>query len=252
MMVSHGQKGYSGYCFKCGASEFSKHADRSLSELQAAREARERLWEPEDGDVRLPRDFTLDIPADASPWLTLGGVGPDLAHGYGIGYSPSLDRVVIPVYWDGKLTSVQARAIRPWQKPKYINPKGVARTAVLKSRSEFMLPSANPLPDVCVLVEDGLSAIRVGRLQPAYAALGTSLSDRAILDIISTYKTVILWLDGDAAGQEAKKSIRQQLHAYGLKVLTIVTEKDPKRLTNEEIRNNLYAGHHSPANLSGS
>lgn len=250
MMVSHGQKGFSAYCFKCGETHFEPHKDRNLAQLQEARAARE--LQATGSEIRLPRDFTLDIPADATPWLTLGGVGPDLARGYGIGYSPSLDRVVIPVYWDGKLTTVQCRAIRPWQKPKYINPKGVARTAVLKSRAEFMLPSADPRPDTCVVVEDGLSAIRVGRLQPAYAALGTSLSADAILDIITKYKTVILWLDGDAAGQEAKKAIRLQLIRYGLTVETVVTDKDPKRLTNEEIRTKLYAGHNSPTNLPNS
>lgn len=176
--------------------------------------------------VRLPWDFTLDIPSHAMLWLLKASITPFKARQAGIGYSDYYKRVFIPVYQDGKLVYFQARALHDYQEIKYINPK-VDRAAI----GYWVIPPDSDKSRI-VITEDILSALRVGKFIPAMSALGTKLSI-PLANKLTEYKHVTTWLDPDQAGIDGAKDMRKLLMA--VPTSNILSRKDPKNLPDEEI-----------------
>lgn len=224
-LVSHGNKGYSRHCFRCGEHEFVPYGDRTLAEI--LRHRRERDQELRDVAVELPKDFTLDIPDKNALWLYKAGISAELARSYGIGYSEYYDRVVLPVYDGEDLVAMQMRAT-DGRNPKYINPKGPKTHAALFKAG---IPDNSP-----VIVEDILSAIKVGRVKYAVSVLGTSLTDLRASRIAKESTSVTIWMDSDDAGRSGARKAQKQMNLLGIPNRIISTEKDPKLHTLNEIR----------------
>ena len=121
----------------------------------------ESLWKEETvqvPDVDLPDDFQLLEEADttlirrARTYLTRRGFKKYHWKKYGLGVAKSLGfRVIIPIednYW-------QARALLPFLKPKYINPKA-------ESGHVLFNPGALDLYEEVVICEGAFSAMAVG------------------------------------------------------------------------------------------
>jgi len=231
--VFHDKDAYRGWCFKCHYGDTEHRQPLTFAERQAIRKAN---LDFETGAVQLP-DLADDIPAHGLLWFLKAGISTHTAKVYGIGYSEKMDRVVVPVYTDGELLAVQARALNKGQVPKYLNSKSPAGDALFQSRSSQRLPDLSQYTDVLVLTEDALSAIRVGRVIDAWALLGTSISTGQVARIIRHgYNTVVVWLDNDAAGRSGRIKVVSKLMAAGLNVRWISAEHDPKEYTNKEIK----------------
>lgn len=88
-----------------------------------------------------------------------------------------------------------------------------------------------------VLVEDILSAMRVGWDHACIALRGTKLSEESLLYLVSLSRKskILLWLDNDEAGQRGVDKIKQKLAWIDFDIRTITTDKDPKWYTNNEI-----------------
>lgn len=233
LVVYHKPKEYSAWCFRCHQHDWYPRERLSFAELQRHRK-REREFV--DGEVKLP-PLKGDIPLDARIWFMKAGVSVDLAKAYGIGYSKQMDRVILPVYTNGELKAVQARALRDDQVPKYLNSKTAAGDAVFQCKQELMLKDRLQVTDTLVLTEDILSAIRVGRLIDTWSLLGTSISEAQVAHIIRAgYRRVLVWLDGDEAGIKGRRKVSRKLQASGLEAAWIETEHDPKQYSNSEIK----------------
>ena len=87
-----------------------------------------------------------------------------------------------------------------------------------------------------VIVEDNLSAIRVGEILPAVSLIGTSMSQENMLTVTENYDILIVWLDGDGPGQNAAKKLVDKLLLMHTSVHNVVTGRDPKCLFDTEIR----------------
>lgn len=200
-----------------------------MAELSARRDAvAQLLGAPWEG---LPRDFTTDIPTHRAIWLLKASIGFDVAGRYGIGYSPKLDRVIIPIMDSGELVAFTARAVDT--QPKYIARYKYGSSAVFTS-----LPDVRGLFDL-VVMEDQLSTIRVGRYNLSRSLLGTSADGEtamALLKGIEDPHSIALWLDGDKAGKKGRDAVARRLGLLGLNVTKITTPKDPKLYTNREIQ----------------
>ena len=199
------------YCFGCGY--YKKKND--LNSL------RERLSKSLTSDrVGYPLDTTEKIPPQALKWLLKYNITPEEIANHNIAWHEP-DLLVLyntNSYWQGRVFSdVTTQKYKSWgQKP--IVMYGTVKKAV-----------------GVVLVEDILSAICVARVPDIIAIpmFGTSCS-RVLekhlqkLDIF-TY----VWLDGDVK----KKSIalKNRLKSLGLLTKSILTSKDPKTFTKEEI-----------------
>ena len=103
-----------------------------------------------------------------------------------------------------------------------------------------------------VLVEDYLSAVRVGQHYDTYCLWGTKCSYEFLKELFDSYETVLVWLDNDGtketnSGQVAAQKICKMANSIlsykNRKRLTplwavknVLTENDPKTFSDTEIR----------------
>lgn len=229
MLVSHDLHGYRCHCFRCGESQFVPHGLQRISDLNRRKA---ELAFMEERTVRLPKDYTLEIPEKDMLWFLQYGIDPELARSYGIGYSDELDRVVLPVRGlDGKLDAVQMRSTDPNVRPKYLNPFGPKVSAAV-----FM---SGPPTGVTVVVEDILSAIKIGKITHATSILGTALTDERAEKIAKHNHTAVVWTDNDRAGQKGRLKATRQLLLLGMDVYRVRSPDDPKTYNLEDIEEHL-------------
>ena len=222
-IISSSLSGYSYYCFKCDSRLFHSVRSRTLQQLLNIQELNEQP-----PILEIPGDFTPVIPLEHCLWLYKAGISNEIYTREGIGWSDSLQRIIIPIYnSDGDLTYFQCRAVHKGQIPKYKNPQ------VSKSRLLYFCGIGRARQRI-VVTEDILSAIRVGKHTPACSLLGTKTSDEQA-GMLSDYKLVSYWLDPDKAGI---KGAREGALKVGLATKTeILTSKvDPKHLSDRVLR----------------
>jgi hypothetical protein len=236
MRVCNEEKGFRAWCFRCGAKEYQAHGEFSIDQLKRRRA---ELAITYDRVVRLPQDFTTDIPPSEAVWLYRAGVGPSISRHYGFGYSQVLRRVILPIYKDGVLDGYTARSTIN-ERPKYIEKVVSPSSTVFVADPSIALPWPDDgimatVPD-CVLCEDILSTVRVGRwVRTCVSLLGTA-DIPSIYSRIKIGSYVALWLDPDKAGKKGASVISRSLSLQGYKVKLIRSDKDPKYYSNKEIR----------------
>lgn len=226
MIVSRGQGKVTAHCFRCDGRGF--HAEQENFQDKLNRIAAERNAEHDavaSHALPEPRVYDLKLwPRDAALWLYKSGFSPSMIARLGAYWCPELGRVVLPIMEDDHAVFWQARAIE--RKPKIISPK----------RRRDGLVAKYGVGDTLVLCEDILSAFKVGQVTEAWALMGTAMSDAVFTSVIAAERSVIVWLDGDAAGLRASAKIIKGLRAYGVQATPVITSRDPKLHTREEIK----------------
>jgi len=240
------------HCFRCGLSAF--YSDGWGDPASVKRKLKQIKSEPENESVavvQLPEDFMLmqsvdsPVPINAWQWLWNGGLEDEDIFKYGIGYSPSYNRVIIPcrtygflmptkVYvhkllgWIGREVQYKSKAERTLHNcMKYLTKKSEAVKHLM-----FMAPSTTMR---VILVEDALSAIRINRATGFMViALLTTYIPKKLMHKLQGHQ-VTVWLDGDMMA----KSIGYvtQMNRLGIKAKYCITPKDPKNYNDVAIRN---------------
>lgn len=193
--------------------------------IEATSQPRLQIMSDEE-KVKLPEDFTLQIPREGASWLMSYGITEDEKKRYGIGFSPSLNRLILPVYREGVgLVFWQGRYLGKAnkKKPKYLS--------VMAKGQDKLFEIKNGNARV-VVVEDILSAIKVGRHTSAIALLGSYLPT-TIYKRLSDYNKVGLWLDYDKYKDAV--AYAKRLREFGHSVINIHTPLDPKEQTDQAI-----------------
>lgn len=213
------------HCFSCGTS---KRAIRNFRTTQL--KTSHGIEMPE--LTRNPSMFSLPV----LKWLKQYHVTDELIYKYNI--AEALDNSVItPVLQNDKVVMYQRR----WLDPRRIMTYG--------NKKPFIASSSKC--DTLVIVEDFISAIRVGEVVDCYCMFGTSLSYEILKKLVSEYAIIVIWADGDIPGQRAAAKLldtlnriisnRSRYRAFSPStnniIYNIVTEKDPKLYTNSEIHN---------------
>lgn len=231
LLVSHDDKGYSAWCFRCSDGGFIHHAPPTLAELLATQRAESAAIEQVQHTPDLPTPMVVDMgqwPAEAALWLLKAGIGAVERKKLRAYYCPPLNRVVLPVYDGDEVVYWQARSCDPNRKPKYINPLVDKRRVIPRYGSGSV-----------VLTEDILSAFKVGMAAQGWSMLGTSMNPRMQQELLALGQPVLVWLDSDAAGTKASGKLIVELRRMGVPCNRIVTTKDPKLLPLEEIQNEI-------------
>jgi hypothetical protein len=219
-----------------------------LGELEAAA-ARSKESDRPAVKVRLPDDFEL-VPwrtkthkvdywaQKASDFLQSRHVSKTQIEEKKLGYcttGPYAYRIVIPVFYKGKLRGLVTRALKDSQKPKYKNSIGQkVLYNVPKKKSE-----------AAVLVEGVFDALAVDRAIAAggsydgIAVLGHSLTDRQI-SMLDPYKAIYLWPDPDKPGVLGFCEMGTKLKKKGREIFFVRPhlngeDYDPAELFREEI-----------------
>lgn len=231
-LVSHSVKGFSIYCFACDLNEFHSKGAQSLADIKRIKELNELAEQPIT-KLELPDDYTTEIPATGRLWLYKASISESQWRRYRIGYSERYERVVLPVYDSSdNLTWFQCRAIHDGQKPKYLQPS--------RDKGGVLFASGHQHDNkLVVITEDILSAIRIGKFVQTRCILGTKINTGQINNIAS-FDKVVTWLDSDRPGRRGSSKIRKSVGLV-TEVANIITEKDPKLLTNEQIEAQINA-----------
>lgn len=238
MMINHTQRGYSCFCFKCGYSGFIPHGNRSISTLKQHKAE----WSYQQSkDIRLPADYTKEIPIKAADWFLTCGITRELAAWWGFGFSKYYNRIIIPVFECGvanpTLIAVQARAIDKEQTPKYINLQQ-------KNDKTTMFWCTTDAPHESVIItEDVLSAIKIHHRTglDTVSLLGSNLNAEKACILTARYKHIWIWLDNDKAGWKGTREAKNQLQLQGAKnIYTINSILDPKCYTTEKMWEYIY------------
>jgi hypothetical protein len=214
------------YCFRCGPSGFLPAPELTLAERLALLEQRRTAELKVTATVDPPRPMIKDVslwPLYAKVWLFKAGLSVDDIASLGAYYCEPIDRVVLPVYDNGKLVYWQARGFRKGA-PKYINP-------IVERNSLCAKYGSGP---VLVLTEDILSAYRVSRVTEAWSLLGTKLPDGVAVGIAQQRKPIVMLLDHDSAGAKGRAQVARQLRTLGAEVFISKPDRDPKYLTRKE------------------
>lgn len=228
LSVNHSVKSYWCNCYRCGFNDSHWKGQQTLAELkkiQGLNDAAKNIQLT----LELPDDYSTEIPILGRMWLYKAGITEPTWRSHNIGYSEHLERVILPIHdSQGNLIWYQCRAIHKGQEPKYLQPA--------RDRSSIVLEVGFEREDIqrVVLVEDILSAIRVGKHTPTVSLLGTKITTAQAAKL-AKYPRVTTWLDSDRAGRIGAYNIRRTLGLV-TEVDNIVTDKDPKELSDKQIK----------------
>jgi len=228
MKITNQVQGLMFHCFKCGTSLFDSawNSPRERLRRQETFEAYRAARMKESYD--LPSDCSHSIPKAGLAWLGSGGWTLRLIRHYEIQWSEELHRVIIPIVPNGRYMGYIGRGVLSWVRPKY-----------LEKTHEGAYWASDPHLAECrqlytVITEDVLSAGRTGKFYPSYSLLGTSLN-ATLINELSKYKKVFVWLDPDKAGIKGARDAVNRLSLFTDTVI-VTSRADPKCLTNNEIR----------------
>jgi len=238
LVVTRMETGWKWYCHRCQDKGIKHAKGLSPKEWLKFNKAVPVQENQTVSKVKLPHGMTKDIPALGLAWLYSYHLNDEDIAYYNIQFSTTLNRVVLPVYdANGALVYYQARNLAPkeeWtpRNPKYMNVKARSRFDVYFDVCDWDNPT-----DDCVVVEDIISAIRVGKHLDTVALLNAYIPDDLLLRQFVTYERVILWLDPDKWDRMGKKVKR--FRSLGYNVLMIRANQDPKYYTSDEISEKL-------------
>jgi hypothetical protein len=85
-----------------------------------------------------------------------------------------------------------------------------------------------------VLTEDAVSALVVSQVADGKPLLGTSIPREQLAEIAKSYDELIVWLDDDKWREG--RSIADQAKLLGMKTKTLLTDKDPKEFSVDDIK----------------
>lgn len=232
MIVSRDADRTTAWCFRCNSGPPPVHHRLSMQDnimrvfnpgvAAAEAEATASCDPPDDYNPCMG-----DWPVSARVWLARYGFSTG-ALPIEAGWSESLQRLVLLVRDGDAAMTWTARAVDA-RKPKYLTgplPENAVANAI-PSRRIWAPP---------VVTEDWVSAVKVAAAgRHAYSLLGTYAKPATLLRLFRAQE-VIVWLDPDEAGQTKAAQLCATLRAYGGTPRNVLSLRDPKLHSLQEIR----------------
>lgn len=235
LVIAHEVGYWRAYCHRCHEPGRVDKPAESLAEKLERRRKEAAVAADLQRSVRLPQPMNFDArtwPMAARVWLYKAGLSNHHINQLGAYWHEPSGRVVLPIFEGEDVVYWQARDPlwkRGSDRPKYLNPK------VDKADLVAAYGKGDPL----VFTEDVLSAFRVGQVTEAWSLLGTQLTTQVAAKIGD--REVAIWLDPDAAGRKASRTVRKALAMMGVPFRIIKSERDPKLLSKEDICNLVFS-----------
>lgn len=187
-----------------------------------------------------PVDTSVSLRYDALRWLKKYGITDEEIRANDLRWSAERQWLIFPIYGykPEEADKVIGYATRNFNgQPNYAKSLffGIRGNAVHIIGYDRMAVS-----DVLVVVEDPISAIKVGRHYPCLCLFGSNLSAvllhrvRTVMRGFAMPPRITLWLDNDKASEAAR--IAQEAISKGMEVNLVVTLQDPKTYTDPHIR----------------
>jgi DNA primase len=177
--------------------------------------------------VKLPDDAQSYLPPNVKGWLDKYHLTNEELKCLRPLYSQEREMLIFPVYAQGELLMWQGRYYGPKKDhPKYL-------TYGAKDVLHILNPGASQL----VLTEDVVSAVRVSSLTTAMPLWGSTIGLGLATRLCKRFKGLLLWLDKDKASESLKS--RSRLSPLFGSVYSIITDKDPKEYSIDEVASKL-------------
>ena len=220
-MYSDGSK----YCFRCGYMETASGLQRIRTEDAGSTRIIDR-------EITLPRDVDTTIPERGLGFLRDFALTEQDVKNNMILWSDYYQRLVFPYFSDDGLVGWQGRYLGELpSKAKWFSQGDL---------KNILHVVGNRLAKACVLVEDIVSAIKVGH-NPQVCAVplfGSHVSMTKFLQLKKKYGTVYIWLDKDVQTKAVKYAANGRV--LGMDVRNIITDNDPKSYTDSQIEEILH------------
>ena len=216
------------YCYSC---HFYKPPNANTRNILSLRKAFESVAENQAAKrLTLPSDRSIHFPLVPGSWLSGYDITKDECLIHDITWSESLQGIVFPFYTtdEKKQVWVQGYQVRNFVKgrPKYT-------TMGPKDDIYWWQGRQHAAKRGIILVEDCVSALKLGRQACALPLLGSSLPRRKQIDLYKTSDKLFFWLDEDMAATSYKYA--EQCAAQGYETQVIVTPEDPKWYDDSDI-----------------
>lgn len=215
------------YCFRCGYYISGDGKQASLGKLTNSSKSNETTNEY----CGIPEDSTEKIPDHVRQYLEKYSLTPlDISKNH-IMWSEKEQRVIFPYFIGEEFIGWQGRDLTNTKKSKWYG-KGRFKEAY------YIM--GNPFMPVVVVVEDIISAIRVGN-QPNVCAMplfGSIINTKQLLTLHNRYKKVLIWLDKDK--EMYSRSVSKKARELGINCNSIVSELDPKDYNEDNITSFLH------------
>jgi len=231
LYVKQTDKGEVWHCHNCGASGFIPRGNLTPTELVKYINSLSVIptQSGEQLEIKLPYDFSEDMPKTALQWFYKYGIFKEDIAKFHFGFSSKYNRIILPIFEGETLVYYQSRSL---DTPSKINPKYINVRQVNAKNVYFKNFSHSENKDL-VVVEDILSAIKVGKVTNTVSLLGSYIP-KSFYKLCEDFDTIFLWLDRDKLKSSIMYSKQLRL-LTGKRVAVILREKDPKEYTEEEI-----------------
>jgi hypothetical protein len=202
--------------------------------IRAANKEIELFKSSKESAKGLPEDFSSTISLDGLAWLAKYNVTTAERDFYGFGYSSRYNRLVLPLFNMSGLIGWQGRALGKITSdyPKYM-------TFVNGHQPRFWFDSRHGINThreyedrlKIVLVEDIVSAVKVGRQYRTLGLIGSYIREEMIVWFLKVHKLlpnfkIYIWLDPDKHTEAHLYA--GKLRKYGLNAVVVSTACDPK------------------------
>ena len=215
------------WCFACGYYE----PGDPMKKIQKLKDKLHQIDEhiaANSNDLKWPDDYSTTLPSYASAWLATFGITNEEIDKYRIGFSLKQELLIIPVFdKDGNLIMWTGRNFKINYLTKYQGPKYVT----YGKKADIVHIMGKESKDL-IIVEDFISAIKVGRKYQTTPLFGSTMSTETLRMLSERFKSVGVWLDADKRVEAVKQALRasQFIPAYA-----IYSKDDPKFYNDAEI-----------------
>lgn len=203
------------HCFSCGYHVYPKYYKPKPVELNVNKS-------------KLPGDFQREIPKQAWEWLLSYGLPISYWFPF-TGYSPKEERLVFTVGGESSMAFSIGRYVGERigkEAPRKWHTWGDSH-----KHTEVIGNEGNCV----VVVEDLISAHKVGQVNTCIPLFGTNFHNCHYYYLIQSNKPVILWLDKDQELNVKRKALQVE-SVINNPVKVVVSEKDPKELSFDTIK----------------
>ncbi|KKL08077.1 hypothetical protein LCGC14_2579500 [marine sediment metagenome] len=248
-------------CWRCGPHSLRETLERLTGEAFGTlwrmygegKSAPSPTWkgEPrkEEKELVLPNGFTQPLRDHHRQYLERRQFDPDeLIKEWGVcSTSPTAvlhgaeheshygNRIFIPMYWNGKLATFQARALKTPKHKEHMKYKACPAEMEGRSIRRILYRHPETVSDYGFCVEGVTDVWRLGL--HAFALLGTGFSEGQVALIAELYSKVILLFDPEDYAQARALKMQLALRAFGIKatIHSLPDERDPAELNRQEV-----------------
>lgn len=210
----------SAYCFGC------RYTERGTTSPFV--KERDGKTEESTDQQRLRLNGTTVYRDDAVAWLKLYGLSVHTAISAGFLWDDFREQLLMPFFEEGQREPccIQAKNFNYQRasKAKYYN---------VGDKSNHWTIYGGRRSGVIVLTEDALSALKVSSVADAMPLLGVHIARDKLMRLRRVYSRLIVWLDEDK--WKESRDIAEAGKFLGFDATTILTDKDPKEYSHEQI-----------------